>query len=225
MFFMTKLPCNRDEVLDELRRIYSLIEPQIQQRIAEFKHICVHGTEEQVFAEFVFCLFTPQSNARSCWGAVERLTAKGLLVRGTKPQLAREMSGVRFHHTKAKNLIRARALFVVDDSIILKSLISAFSDVHYMREWLVANVKGLGYKEASHFLRNIGYGLDLAILDRHVLRNLCLCGSIDTIPETLPRQEYYRLERCMLELAADANIPMSHLDFVLFYRQTKDIFK
>ena len=222
---MTGHPCNRDEVLDELKGIYSLIELQIQQRIAEFKHMCVHGTEEQVFAEFVFCLFTPQSNARSCWAAVERLAAKGLLVRGTKPQLAREMIGVRFHHTKAENLIRARSLFVVENSIILKSLISCFKDVRHIREWLVANVKGLGYKEASHFLRNSGFGLDLAILDRHVLRNLCLCGSLDTIPETISRQEYYRLEGCMLELAAEANIPMSHLDFVLFYRQTEDIFK
>jgi len=40
-----------------------------------------------------------------------------------------------------------------------------------MPEWLVKNLTGLGYKEAGHFLRNIGSG-KIAILDRHILRNL-----------------------------------------------------
>jgi len=39
------------------------------------------------------------------------------------------------------------------------------------REFLVKEVKGVGYKESSHYLRNIGYR-NLAILDRHILNNL-----------------------------------------------------
>jgi len=38
------------------------------------------------------------------------------------------------------------------------------------REYLVDHVKGLGFKESSHFLRNIGFSDKVAIIDRHVLR-------------------------------------------------------
>ena len=59
-----------------------------------------------------------------------------------------------------------------------------------LREWLVKNVKGLGYKEASHFLRNIGKSEDLAILDRHILKNLQDLKVINDIPKKLPTQKY-----------------------------------
>ena len=36
------------------------------------------------------------------------------------------------------------------------------------REWVVKNVKGLRYKEDSHFLRNIDYK-NIAIIDFHIL--------------------------------------------------------
>ncbi|GAJ17855.1 unnamed protein product, partial [marine sediment metagenome] len=38
-----------------------------------------------------------------------------------------------------------------------KSIINSNIDEIKLREWVVKNFKGLGYKEASHFLRNIGY--------------------------------------------------------------------
>ena len=44
---------------------------------------------------------------------------------------------------------------------------------------------GLGYKEASHFLRNIGLSEDIPILDRHILKNLVLLGAIDKVPSSI----------------------------------------
>jgi len=93
------------------------------------------------------------------------------------------------------------------------------------REWLVRNVKGMGMKEASHFLRNIGLGENLAILDRHILKNLKKLGTIDDIPSHLSISKYLEIEEKMREFSSRTNIPMSHLDLVLWCRETGEIFK
>lgn len=93
------------------------------------------------------------------------------------------------------------------------------------RGWLAQNVTGMGYKEASHFLRNIGLGEDLAILDRHVLKNLRLLGVIEEIPSSLSKSRYFEIEKSMKEFAEEINVPMGRLDLVLWYKETGEIFK
>ena len=93
------------------------------------------------------------------------------------------------------------------------------------REWFVDNVKGIGLKEASHFLRNIGLGEDLAILDRHILKNLALLGVIEEVPASLSRRLYLEIEDRMRKFAENIKIPMSHLDLLLWYMETNEIFK
>jgi N-glycosylase/DNA lyase len=83
----------------------------------------------------------------------------------------------------------------------------------------------MGNKEASHFLRNIGLGEDLAILDRHILKNLQFLGIIDRIPNNLSAKRYAEIEAKMKTLAHRLQIPMSHLDLVLWFRETREIFK
>ena len=93
------------------------------------------------------------------------------------------------------------------------------------REWLVENVKGFGYKEASHFLRNIGLGEDIAILDRHILRNLVHFGYLESVPGSIGRKVYLEIEEIMKDLANDLSVPLSHLDLLLWYREAGHIFK
>jgi len=89
----------------------------------------------------------------------------------------------------------------------------------------VQNVKGIGYKEASHFLRNIGFEQNLAILDRHIVRNLQFVGVIKEIPGSLSKGRYFEIEKRMMEFSKAVQIPMSHLDLVLWYKETGEIFK
>ena len=217
--------CDRESPVENIIGLYRSIKEIITRRVEEFQKIKDAAESECLFAELVFCLFTPQSRAVSCWAAVERLMARHLLLEGAKRDIVREMAGVRFHHTKADNLILARRLFVVNGHILLKTILDSFTTPYDARDWLVANVRGMGFKEASHFLRNTGYGLDLAILDRHILRTLCGCGSIEALPVSLNRNTYLEIEHCMQGLAEEIHIPVSHLDLVLWYRQTGDIFK
>jgi N-glycosylase/DNA lyase len=94
-----------------------------------------------------------------------------------------------------------------------------------MREFLVKNIRGLGYKEASHFLRNIGHGKNFAILDRHILKNLKILGIIDVVPKSLARNHYLDIEDKMALFSNRIEIPLSHLDFVLWYKEAGIVFK
>jgi N-glycosylase/DNA lyase len=52
----------------------------------------------------------------------------------------------------------------------LTKRISETSDPKLLRYELIADIAGLGPKQSSMFLRNIGNSYELAILDTHVLR-------------------------------------------------------
>lgn len=218
-------PFQRKEIIQQIKKIYCLKEEEIKRRLDEFKHKWELGNEEEIFAELVFCILTPQSKARSCWASVENLFNKNLILEGNKNRLVKELGGVRFKQKKANYIIEARRWFSYNGKVSIRPKIGQFGDVYGVREWLVQNVKGVGYKEASHFLRNVGFGEEIAILDRHILKNLKLLGVIETIPTHLTKTRYFEIERKMKEFASRVNIPMSHLDLVLWCKETGEIFK
>ncbi|MGA9097406.1 MAG: N-glycosylase/DNA lyase [Methanotrichaceae archaeon] len=211
-----------DKGIPELMELYAPVKGRIESRLKEFKQIWETGSDEDLFRELVFCLLTPQSRAKTCWAAVECLVKKSL-IDGCQPKLIQEaLIGVRFNERKAEYICLARKMFS-DQS--LRSIISGFSSPYAAREWLVQNVMGLGYKEASHFLRNIGLGEDLAILDRHILKNLKLAGVIDEVPTSLSKKTYLDIEKKMIEFSKQVGMPMSHLDLLLWYKEAGDVFK
>jgi Thermostable 8-oxoguanine DNA glycosylase len=211
--------------IEEIKKIYRVVQNEIVSRLDEFKEIWKDGSEETIFVELVFCILTPQSRARLCWTAVENLMNKKLLLRSDKNQIIGELKGVRFKYKKAEYIVEARRQFSIDGKIAIKPRIDQFTEVHDAREWLIENVKGIGYKEASHFLRNIGLGGNLAILDRHILKNLNSFGLIDKIPGSFLRESYLEIERKMREFAEKINIPTDQLDLLLWYKEAGEIFK
>jgi len=212
--------------VNELKELYVPIQKEIKVRLNEFKDIWSRGSEEDIFTELVFCILTPQSKAKSCNEAVGCLLGKDILIGGNEKQIGRELrSKVRFHNTKAKNIVEARKLFTNEGKISIKSVIARFKDPWEIRKWLVTNVRGLGYKEASHFLRNIGKGEELAILDRHILKNLVILGVIKDFPDSLSKKKYLVIEKKMMEFSRKINLPMAHLDLLLWYKETGEVFK
>ena len=209
----------------EIRKIYLSKRAEIQSRLNEFRRTLKTKGDDDIFAELVFCILTPQSNAKLCWAAVEKLMDKNLLLDGEKNQIVRELNGVRFKYKKAEYVTEARKLFSINGKVYIKSKINQFMDIYDAREWLVYNVKGIGYKEASHFLRNIGLGENLAILDRHILKNLKLLGVIEEIPKFLSKKKYLEIEEKLKEFARKIKIPPDSLDLTLWCKETGEIFK
>ena len=85
-------------------------------------------------------------------------------------------------------------------------------------------MKGLGYKEASHFLRNIGRD-DVAIIDRHVLRYLHKNNYIDKIPGNLSRKTYLEIEKILEDIADENDLNLAELDLYIWYYETGKILK
>ena len=115
--------------------------------------------------------------------------------------------------------MKAREQFLNSSSSI-KQNIAQLGNAYQAREWLVENVNGMGYKEASHFLRNIGQGMDLAILDRHILRFLNGSGILEAFPHSLRAKDYVYYEQLLRRFAFRLSIPLGHLDFILWYIQS-----
>ena len=204
-----------------MQAVHKKIRPEIEKRLLEFTE---NDTRDKIQKEFFFCLLTPQCKARVCWDNVERLFDNGIMTRGTEREISRSLSGVRFMNNKARYIVEARKKFFDGGDFLIKYL-PGVQDEKLLRKYIVRNVKGMGCKEASHFLRNIGRGYELAILDRHILRGLVMCGVIDDIPASLPVAEYSRIENLMSNFAKKIHIPMAHLDFVFWYFFNKEVFK
>lgn len=204
---------------------HSLVLSRIEERLGEFRSIWDQCDEESALRELLFCILTPQSKARLCWEAIEEMACTDILLNGTYDEILEAVGKVRFKYRKTRFLMEARDRFHREGDTNLLSFIREFDDAPEAREWLVKNIKGLGYKEASHFLRNIGLGGDLGILDRHILRSLNKAGVIEGIPGSLGNKGYLEIEERMREFSGNINIPLSHLDLVLWHVATGDIFK
>jgi len=208
--------------VEELMELYTPVKGQIEARLREFRLIWESASDEDLFRELVFCLLTPQSKARTCWKAVQRLDRKCMMAGGTPSEIQEELVGVRFNQRKAEYICLARLMFCERS---LRATLAGFAGPQAAREWLVENVKGLGFKEASHFLRNIGLGEDLAILDRHILKNRVLLCVIDEVPSSPTKRIYLEIEKKMSAFSQKAGIPMGQLDLLLWYKEAGEVFK
>jgi N-glycosylase/DNA lyase len=210
-----KLPS--EKARRELHAAYAERRGAIRSRLEEFSQCKC----SEYFYELAYCILTPQSSAINATRAVEKLRSMNFCEEEIDPEpiLFQKDAYIRFHRTKARLLLDLKRGF--PQIIATLSNGKAGTD---LREWLVKNVKGLGYKEASHFLRNVGFS-NLAILDRHILKNLKKFGAIRSLPKTLTRKKYLRIEKQFLRFAHAAGIPMDELDLLFWSMETGMIMK
>jgi len=203
--------------IDGLRSDFLARRTEIRHRLDDFAAI----KPEHYFYELVYCLLTPQSSAVNAGRAVEALKASCLFEREIEPSelLHQKEFYIRFHNTKGTHIKEAKRHFAE-----IAAVLSNGHSSEELREWLVRNVKGLGWKEASHFLRNIGHR-NLAILDRHILKNLKQHSVIRSLPETLTQRRYLAIERKFLAFSEYTGITMDELDLLFWSRETGTILK
>jgi N-glycosylase/DNA lyase len=205
------------ESIEKLRR--SPVVHIVEQRMAEFSSMGKQP-EDVLFKELCFCLLTANFNAERAI-IIQKEAGDGFL---TMPRLALakklKQLGYRFPNTRARYIAEARKHF----SKLRLVLTSAASDIE-RREWLVGNVLGLGYKEASHFLRNVGYS-DVAIIDFHIIDLLVGYGAIKkSKTRSLSRKRYLEIERILASIAKQANMTQGELDLYLWYMETGKVLK
>jgi len=207
----------------QLMEYYQTRKSEIKERLREFEDV-LNQPDEKVFAELCFCICTPQSKATLCDEAITALERRNLLLEGNTDQMRLFLKGVRFAGSKAGYIVEARELFKRNGKIRIKERLKLFDDIYKLREWIAENVKGMGLKESSHFLRNVGLGKNLAILDRHVLKNLKEFGVIGKVKD-LSKKRYLSIESKMRAFAEELNIPIEELDLLLWSRETGMVFR
>ncbi len=195
----------------------------IKNRLKDFENSYKKG-DRHVFSELCFCILTPQAEAIKCDRAIKRLKKTGLLYNGHPKAISPYLKAARFLNKKAEFIVNARGVFKRNGCLCIKDCIDE-KDIFKTRNWLVENIKGIGYKEASHFLRNVGFGKDIAILDVHILKNLRDYGVIKKIPRSMTKGQYMDIEDKMKELSGRVGIPMDELDLLFWSKETGVVFK
>ena len=203
---------------------YSLRKEAIKRRLEDFKKVW-QQTDKRIFAELCYCLCTPQSKAEVCDRVITKLEKNNLLFVGSREQIRPFLNLVRFPENKTRYIVEARESLTKNGERKIKEKIKSFDNMQELRNWLADNIMGLGYKEASHFLRNIGLGEELTILDRHILKNLKKYKVIEDIPKTLTRKKYLEIEGKMKEFSEKINIPLAELDLLFWSEETGKILK
>jgi N-glycosylase/DNA lyase len=204
--------------------LYASKRADIQKRLGELEKV-KYEPNEKIFAELAFCLCTPQSKAINCWNAITSLRKNNLLFAGKEEEIKPFLNAVRFSENKSKYIVGARNFFTENEKLEIKNKLEQFKNSAEAREWLVENIKGFGMKEASHFLRNIGRGNNLAILDVHILKNLREFEVIKEIPKSLTPKKYIEIEEQMKRFSESVGIPFDELDLLLWSKETGMVFK
>ena len=189
----------------------------VTERMREFRALRKKGSSDW-FSELCFCILTANSTAKLGIRIQRELGADGFLTLSREALTsALKKAGHRFYNTRAQFIVEARKF------VNLKP-ITEFEGTSQAREWLVKNVKGIGPKEASHFLRNVGYD-DVAILDRHILSLMREHGLVDQVPRTLGLKKYLAIEGMLKGLAKRVGLSLGELDLYLWYTKTGAVLK
>jgi N-glycosylase/DNA lyase len=189
----------------------------IQTRLEEFSKIKKKSIEE-IFIELCFCIMTANCGAEKCI-EIHNLIGEEFLNLSEEGLVNKfKELGYRFPNIRANYIINAR-----DYMDELNKILFSSQERLALRDYLVKNIKGLGYKESSHFLRNIGFN-DYAIVDFHIADLLQKNGLIEK-PKTMTKKKYHEIEEVLINLGKKIGLNMAELDLYLWYLETGKILK
>ena len=213
--------------VENIRATHKARRSEIRKRLAEFEEVGMAGSNARLWEELVFCIFTAGASARMGLKAVEAI--RPLLLGGKREEITQALrfaGAHRFPVERSGYIVITRDFLREHCGMKLRHALRAFTSPLERRDWLAheSRIKGLGYKEASHFLRNIGFK-GHAILDKHVLRCLADLGLVETAKPPTSRTRYLKLEEVLVAFAQDVRIDFEELDLVLWSMKTGEVLK
>ena len=200
---------------------------EIQKRLGEFDEVWRRGSDARLWEELAYCIFTAGASARMGLDAVDAI--RPLLLDGEPEAMTaalKQAGAHRFPNARPLYIVTTRNYFRANFGMALRKRLRSFRDPFERRDWLAQDkqVKGLGYKEASHFLRNIGVR-GHAILDKHVMRCLAEVGVTDSAKPPSTRRKYLEVEQQLIGFAKEIKVDFDELDLVLWSMKTGEILK
>ena len=213
--------------IDRLRATHATRRKEIRARLTEFDQVWNSKSDARLWEEMVYCIFTAGASASSGMIAVDAV--KPLLDSGSRIAITRALKkppAYRFHNVRAEHVVATRKFLRTNFSMRLRDQLESFGNPAERRDWLARTpgIKGLGYKEASHFLRNIGFK-GYGILDKHIIRCLAELGVLDSAKPPTTRARYLASESLMKHFANEIGINFDELDLALWSMKTGKILK
>lgn len=213
--------------VEDIRATHRARRKEIRARLDQFKQIWETGNDAQLWEELVFCIFTAGASARMGLRSIEAV--RPLLKDGKREQMTRALKKAGAHRFPVERpgyIVVTRSYLRTHCDMALGKKLRSFSDPIERRDWLAQEkeVKGLHYKESSHFLRNIGlrgYG----ILDKHVMRCLAELKVVESAVPPATRRRYLETEEKLKDFARDIRIDFDELDLVLWSMKTGEVLK
>lgn len=211
--------------VEELKRIYQAKRSLIKRKLSEFRRVGREASDDRLFEELTFCIFTAGASARMGLNAVEGI--RGVLADSSMTEIQQALQHRhRFPNARGAHVYSTREYLRAHCGLKMRDLLDGFDTPDERRDFfaLSPGVRGLWYKEASHFLRNVGYR-GYAILDKHILARLAEFGVIDSSKPASTRAQYVGMEASMKSFADSVEIDFDELDLLLWYTKTGEILK
>lgn len=210
--------------LQAIRMDYNIKKDRIKQRLNQFKEV-LNSTDEAIFEELVFCILTANTSAKMALNSIEAI--RPYILEGTVQQISSAIKGKYIYwNIRPQYIVSTRDYLKKEFNFKLKEKILSFKDKQELRDFfaLNKNIKGVGFKEASHFLRNIGFN-SYAILDKHIINTLFENKIIEINKRPTSKKQYIELEQKYFEFAELLQIDPDELDLLLWSRKNGQILK
>ncbi len=208
-----------------LKQAYIQKKKLIRARLSDFKRIIRDADDNRLFEELAFCICTAGASAKMGLRSVDAV--RDILADGSLNKLRKRLDGVhRYPNARPVYIVHTREYLKSEHNFKIKDLLKSFQDPLQRRDFFAKNknIKGIGYKESSHFLRNIGFS-GYAILDKHILTTLYELEIIKSPKPPTTRDKYLETENKLKEFADNLGIPIDELDLLLWSEKTGEILK
>ena len=205
----------------ELLELYELRGEEIRNRLLEFKETFQKADDLQIFHELSFCILSSGVGPKIAGQCMRAIGEK--LADGEEDELLGRIQTIhKYAENASRYIVFTREYLKEEHGFLLKSLVSSFEDRVERRDFFAKNpgIKGLGYMQASHFLRNLGFS-GYAILDRNNLASLSELGIIGETKYPLTKRRYLETESLMTEAAHELGISPDEFDLLLWSRKRK----
>ncbi|MEA5099184.1 MAG: hypothetical protein VB011_01535 [Bacteroidales bacterium] len=121
----------------------------------------------------------------------------------------------RFPKSKSEQLFKTIKNIYGNKRTIKEILINAETSSE-ARNSLISICVGMGYKQSSMFLRNIGFCFDLAIIDTHIIDYLKLVDVLPSEIGDISKSTYLKIESLYSKYAKSKQFDINKLDVAIW---------
>ena len=208
---------------EDLKISYRSKKLPIKKRMNEFESLSNTADDERIFQELVFCILTAGTSAALGISVIEEI--KDIILTGDRLEIKNKLKGIyRFYNKRSEYIFHTREFLISSYGFKIRKLLDSFNNDIERRDFFALNkdIKGIGFKEASHFLRNIGYK-GYAILDKHIIKALVELQIIKENEFPSNRNKYLEIEKKYKIYAEKNSFDIDELDLLIWSEKTGKI--